>query len=330
MERWLSRNDDDVLIPSTNRQNRAALKDHMPEVIRELVKFLRQEDSLSTHDQLDHNAEIHGVQRWLQGYSINEVLLEIEKFRKILMTEIIDEFSETQSTFKPAELREIEHSTYDFFRQLIVRSVVKYSESNVANLNDANQKLSQANDDLRKLNIRLQLEEAKSQSLSLTDSLTGVANRRRFESQLKDDVQHSHRYGSTVTVVMIDLDHFKLVNDEFGHETGDKVLAISAAIFVRICRETDFVARIGGDEFVILLRDTAISAAESVISRIRVEMNTTVTAPMIHGVSGSFGIAQISDKDTPATLLSRADSAMYKVKKTGGNGQEIGQVLGRP
>jgi len=109
-------------------------------------------------------------------------------------------------------------------------------------------------------------------NLSYIDPLTGVFNRRRFEKQLQEDIDRSKRYGFDLSLLLIDIDKFKSINDGFGHAAGDQVLQTLAAILKRSVRKTDIVARIGGDEFIILLPHTKLEKAEIARQRILKEL----------------------------------------------------------
>ena len=162
--------------------------------------------------------------------------------------------------------------------------------------------------------------ERKLAFLAEHDPLTGLANRRRFDQQLERHVDDCRRYGPRGAVLMLDLDHFKVVNDTLGHAVGDQLLRDVARVLANRMRSTDLVARLGGDEFAILLpyadRKAAELVAADVVERIREEVRS-------HGdtrsrVSVSLGGATIEPMHTSASeLLSAADAAMYVAKNTG-------------
>jgi diguanylate cyclase (GGDEF)-like protein/PAS domain S-box-containing protein len=152
------------------------------------------------------------------------------------------------------------------------------------------------------------------------DPLTGLANRRRFDRQLARHVDECRRYGPRGAVLMLDLDHFKLVNDTLGHATGDELLRDVAGVLTRRMRSTDLVARLGGDEFAILLphadRKAAELVAADVVDRIRLEVRGHDDTR--RQVSVSLGGATVEPMHTSATeLLSAADAAMYVAKNSG-------------
>jgi diguanylate cyclase (GGDEF)-like protein len=163
---------------------------------------------------------------------------------------------------------------------------------------------------------RLEEANAKLLDLAVTDPLTGLYNRRKFEESLGQEVARARRYGS-VSLLLIDLDHFKMVNDQFGHRTGDDVLKAVAQVMLSCCRATDTCARLGGDEFGIILPHSNPGAAAVVRERIQQHM-ARISVPSPHGpltVSLSIGLATLpGDADSPAELVGAADVSMYRAK----------------
>ena len=160
-------------------------------------------------------------------------------------------------------------------------------------------------------NVRLQ--EA-TRSLTITDPLTGVANRRMLEMMLDQALARADRFGQEVSIIMSDIDHFKLYNDTYGHLEGDKALCDVATIFSKVTRKTDLVARYGGEEFVILVPDADLEQASKKAESIRliVQNKTPVTI--------SSGVASYKrGGDTKEKLLLRADQALYQAKHSGRN-----------
>ena len=146
-----------------------------------------------------------------------------------------------------------------------------------------------------------------------TDALTGVQNRRALEQSLEAQFRLMLRYGTTFSVALFDIDHFKRINDEQGHLLGDEVLQRVAEILSESARETDIVARYGGEEFVVLMPQTDLENGGIFSERVRkrVEAKTPVTI--------SAGVASALKRDAREQLLARADSAMYEAKSAGRN-----------
>lgn len=191
---------------------------------------------------------------------------------------------------------------------------------------------------IRKENIRLQneltemlrqlqtknnqLEESLElqQKLATTDHLTGLANRRSFAEQLERSYQEATRYGSDLTCCMLDLDHYKRLNDTLGHQVGDKVLIITAEVIRQSLRASDIAARYGGDEFVLLLPRTELEMGVWVAQRVQQQfMLQTAEYFQIAQLGVSVGAASLlSDHANSADhLLAMADKALYMAKDQG-------------
>jgi diguanylate cyclase (GGDEF)-like protein len=156
-----------------------------------------------------------------------------------------------------------------------------------------------------------------------SDPLTGCMNRRALESRLRVDLRHARRRGSTVAVAAIDLDHFKEINDSRGHPVGDIVLQQLAGIMKQTARDTDAVARFGGDEFVIILADTGWQGALTFAERLRRRVDDYTFGPpgtpMSITISVGVALGRGSDPISTDMLLKDADTALYKAKAAGRN-----------
>jgi diguanylate cyclase (GGDEF)-like protein len=156
-----------------------------------------------------------------------------------------------------------------------------------------------------------------------TDPLTGCLNRRALETRLRAEWRHAKRRGSTVAVMAIDLDHFKNVNDSYGHPFGDVVLQELAGIMKATARDTDVVARLGGDEFVIVLPDTGWQGALTFAERMRRKVDEfpfgAATGAIGLTISVGVALARGTDPISPEVLLQDADRALYKAKSAGRN-----------
>jgi diguanylate cyclase (GGDEF)-like protein/PAS domain S-box-containing protein len=162
--------------------------------------------------------------------------------------------------------------------------------------------------------------------LATTDSLTGVHNRRHFLQQLEQELARYQRYGEPAALLMLDLDHFKHVNDEFGHAAGDAVLKAFTACALHILRRSDHLGRLGGEEFAILLPDTHAEGARELAERLRQTILETPvdTAAGVVRYSVSIGVALFASGDSNAdAILARADHALYRAKHGGRNRVEM-------
>lgn len=159
------------------------------------------------------------------------------------------------------------------------------------------------------------------QELSVTDHLTSLFNRRKFFGELEREVERSNRYRSKLSLIMLDIDHFKDINDRYGHQAGDVVLRHLAKTLLTNTRKTDVAARYGGEEFIIMLTETGMAGALDVAKRInkQVELQEVKTAVGLVKFTVSLGLAEHEKGDGADSLLSRADSALYQAKNNGRN-----------
>ena len=186
---------------------------------------------------------------------------------------------------------------------------------------------------LRIKSLQDQLRAAKSQleKLSVTDGLTGLFNHRHFQERLHEEFRRAQRYSDPVSLMMLDLDHFKSVNDEFGHPFGDVVLKGTADLLRHSVRDPDICARYGGEEFAVILPKTHLAGALSVAERIWRELglqrypleavDPATGKPRHLTVTASLGIAFFPSKDiaTAELLVKHADEALYRAKREGRN-----------
>jgi len=155
-----------------------------------------------------------------------------------------------------------------------------------------------------------------------TDPLTGVPNRRSFEATARREVERARRYAKPFAVLALDIDHFKRINDTYGHDVGDIVLKRLSQICLEKLRVTDFLARLGGEEFAMLLPETDIDAAATLAERLRTAIATTpiATPKGALPITVSLGVAQYAPNEpTIDAALKRADEALYEAKHSGRN-----------
>lgn len=152
-----------------------------------------------------------------------------------------------------------------------------------------------------------------------TDALTGVANRRKMVALLDEAIDAATREGHPLSVAMLDLDHFKRVNDRFGHLVGDRVLTDVARIVAASLRGADVVGRMGGEEFILLLPTAAADQAAAIAERVRLAIAATGGGEDRPSVTASLGVATLRPGEEAAALLHRADCALYEAKRAGRN-----------
>ncbi len=155
------------------------------------------------------------------------------------------------------------------------------------------------------------------------DPLTGLYNRRALEADLAREITRARRYGFPLSILMADLDHFKRINDNNGHQVGDRVLQKLAEIFRDTVREVDFLYRYGGEEFVIILPHTSCENAIVLAQRLKTRVEKHVFTVRREGlkivVTISLGCAELHPEESKESLLSRTDRALYRAKETGRN-----------
>ena len=153
---------------------------------------------------------------------------------------------------------------------------------------------------------------------SLTDALTGVYNRRYFDLFLSNEVDRSRRFGRGLAIILVDIDNLKHYNDTYGHPAGDQALRFAATCLEQERRRADVVARIGGDEFAIILPETEAEGAQIVADRITAAIAATGSLP--HPLTVSMGISILHGANVEAgALVQRADRALYEAKRGGRN-----------
>ncbi len=156
-----------------------------------------------------------------------------------------------------------------------------------------------------------------------TDTLTGLHNRRAMEEHGPLELKRAQRAGTPVSVILVDVDHFKTINDRYGHETGDAVLRAMAGVLRSALRETDALGRWGGEEFIVVLNDTGVHTAGEIAERMRAAVAATTFAGLAGGVTISLGVSTLLTVGSPAHawdgLIKDADSLLYQAKKAGRN-----------
>ena len=178
--------------------------------------------------------------------------------------------------------------------------------------------LTEARDRLETLVVELDDKNRALEILSVTDKLTGLANRRKLESALQSELLRARRYGKIFSVILLDVDHFKVVNDTHGHQAGDEVLMRLAALLTANARETDLVGRWGGEEFLIVCPETSLALVSTLAERYRVELERQDFGE-IGQITSSFGVAACEEGDDVQRLIQRADQALYRAKESGRN-----------
>ena len=249
------------------------------------------------------------------GYSEAELLGK--PFMKLLTPEgqevVRKNIAEKSTTPYPVEQLRKDGKT--FYAEVTGRNLVLNGKSlRVACVRDITDRM--------RLEEELRQSEARFKELARTDPLTGLANRRTFTEVAEAEFQRGKRYGANAALLMIDIDHFKSINDSYGHEAGDRALVAMAKTLKSLTRSLDLPARFGGEEFVCLLIATDQFGATEMAERIRLAASQIVTS-LPDGdfrFTVSIGCAVFEDGDANwSEALNRADAAMYMAKNSGRN-----------
>jgi len=214
--------------------------------------------------------------------------------------------------FSPEELREISNELEE-----------KTSAYSLDKLQIENQELIKLLDELKRSKKELEKSKEKLQRLSITDPLTGVYNRRFLYNFLKKEFERAKRYNLSLSCLMVDIDHFKNLNDTYGHRAGDLMLKKLTAFLKKKLRKIDLVARYGGEEFVIVLPETplkmALVGAERMRKGVEEEMQVSINGESIR-ITISIGVSSFTQQEKDEeSLIRKADEALYRAKKWGRN-----------
>lgn len=165
--------------------------------------------------------------------------------------------------------------------------------------------------------------EEHAHKLATTDGLTGITNRQEFSRLLEQETARATRYGTPLSLIMYDLDHFKHVNDQFGHATGDDILRmVCTLVNDNIRAGIDLHGRWGGEEFMVLLPQTGLEGAREVAEKLRRSIEQHAF-DRVGSVSASFGVAELAPQEHTESLTQRVDEALYRAKDRGRNRVEV-------
>jgi diguanylate cyclase (GGDEF)-like protein len=179
-------------------------------------------------------------------------------------------------------------------------------------------RLRRSREELDSVNAELQDRNRELQQLSITDELTGLYNRKHLMDTLNAEVTRSKRNRHSFALLVVDIDHFKRVNDTYGHQKGDEVLRLLGDVFRETVRSCDYVARYGGEEFILMLPEVGAAGGLEVAERIRARVATERVNPKGDRITVSIGMAMFPEHgDRPDMLFQQADQALYAAKKAG-------------
>ncbi len=250
----------------------------------------------------------------------NKLAREQSEQQNQLYTAVGDHIQSLQSSVEQAS--DLEHLKQEVSNQLQhIRDKIAQAEqkpnSLSGQLKELLDKVEQFEKDAQTTTKILKQQQHKAE----TDTLTGLPNREAYEQRLQLELARWQRYNNPLTLAVLDIDHFKRINDSYGHQAGDRVLKLIAQSLLRNLRETDFIGRYGGEEFAILLPETDTKQAEVVLNKIR---ETIATTPFHFRkqpvqITLSVGFSEFKGADTDKVVFARADKALYQAKNQGRN-----------
>jgi diguanylate cyclase (GGDEF)-like protein len=247
------------------------------------------------------------------GQQVLETITQNEEFGVILEVALAE-------LRQVEELAEIENLRWTLIRE--VEKLMKGHNELADKLDSTHHYLQLIESDSRELTDEL----TRVRLLSLTDELTGLPNRRAFMRRMEDEVARVQRYGFPLSFILMDLDHFKAVNDELGHAAGDEVLRVYSKNILSIFRHHDMVARYGGEEFAVLLPNTDSDGAVRALNKVRRRASETrwqVNGSISKVPTFSAGVSLYKPGESASAFIERADKALYRAKHLGRNRIEL-------
>ncbi len=188
-------------------------------------------------------------------------------------------------------------------------------------LQDSVSRLKERIGEMERESDRLQQQVNEARNEAFRDALTGLHNRTAYDNRLEEEIARWKRYRNDLSLILLDVDHFKHVNDSYGHKAGDRVLEVIGTLVHQTIRESDYPARYGGEEFVILLPQTDLEGAQAVAEKLRLAVQTKhfQYANQRVSITASCGLARFRESDSADSLFERADRALYQAKESGRN-----------
>ena len=165
---------------------------------------------------------------------------------------------------------------------------------------------------------KLKNQNEQLEILAVTDRLTGLFNRIKLDQSLQNEIKRFERYGHILSVIIMDIDYFKKINDTYGHQTGDEVLRKVSATLTANLRQVDIVGRWGGEEFLIICPETSLQYTIKIAEKLRDKINYSSFDQNIK-VTASFGVSEIAENESDSDIIQKADAALYKAKENGRN-----------
>jgi diguanylate cyclase (GGDEF)-like protein len=288
-QRWLIAVREDRTIPSATSLEEPLLRDAVPLVLDEILRVIELDDSKIEHERICSAAR-HGRERAQERFDVKELVREYQLLRENIFLHLREQME-------------------------------RFAQFNVGNIKTINVRIGAALDEAMRETIHAFVEEHELQLLRLsrTDSLTGLNNHRTFYERLTDELNRARRYDIPLSVVLIDLDNFKAINDTKGHQFGDHILIACAEQFRADLRQTDILCRYGGDEFGLILTETTGADAQAMMLRLTDDFKIMAG---IEGAPDSFGMsfgisAHPQDVGTVRRMVQVADERLSLNKQRG-------------
>ncbi|NET89851.1 MAG: diguanylate cyclase [Kamptonema sp. SIO1D9] len=243
----------------------------------------------------------------INGLEVCRILKQELKLHEIIVV-FLTASNEKKYLIKAFEMGAVDYITKPFHAAELLARVKNHLE------------LKQTRDELNKVLEQQKHLIEKLEKLATTDPLTGILNRRHFFNIANKEIDRYHRYNCNFSLLMLDIDHFKHINDSYGHSLGDEVLKSMTQTVLKSLRKADSFGRFGGEEFAILLPETDLETATEVAERIRktIAKLTISTVDKLVKITVSIGVTTCKMKDESLEiLLQRADKALYQAKKLG-------------
>ena len=245
--------------------------------------------------------------------------------------EMIDNYVYENKTMTMDALRALVRRLRAKLAQDIIENVVDdgYRISHVPDMPDrrADTKAQEHIDALRRENSLLKMEKEILLKKSTTDPLTGLYNRIKIQEIFLHEQQHFVQNEDQLSIILLDLDNFKSINDKYGHNIGDRYLQALAKTLSKTFRTIDIIGRWGGEEFIILLPRTSLDDAKEIAARLKKQINS-MKCPTLGLQTASYGLTTLMDNDTLSSFVGRADKVLFNAKEAGKNCIEVSNELG--
>ncbi len=291
-----------------------------PELNEKIKELLRQTPRL-TQDQLDELYDVYFLKDDV-GERMEEIGSKVSHELNDIMDMVGSSLSNTESYSESLEVftSELADIKDEGSLRMIISSMASATFEMAQNTKELESNLARSKDQISQLTTSIEAIRAE----SLTDALTDIANRKKFDFVMQKESDYFKAEREPMCLLLADIDHFKSFNDTHGHQTGDQVLRLVAAILKQNVKGRDLAARYGGEEFAVVLPQTSLHDAVVVAEHIRQavankELVKKSTGSKLGRVTLSIGAAEINDEDTIESLIARADQCLYAAKADGRN-----------